>query len=143
MQAIVVKFALSGTPITECRVRSSESRVKGTENRVQSTESRVQTHENCVKGTKTHCHGTENACAIRSVPRGPSTAPTGLLELRAAAAARIRASGTGSASALGSAPGFHSSAQHLHRDWAHPYHICTETGLTPPTSARGAGLGKR
>jgi hypothetical protein len=28
---------------------------------------------------------------------------------------------------------------HLHRDWAHPSHICTETGLTPPTSAPGLG----
>jgi hypothetical protein len=28
---------------------------------------------------------------------------------------------------------------HLHRDWAHPAHICTGTGLTPPTSERGLG----
>jgi hypothetical protein len=28
---------------------------------------------------------------------------------------------------------------HLHRDWAHPCHICTGTGLTPPTSAPGPG----
>jgi hypothetical protein len=26
---------------------------------------------------------------------------------------------------------------HLHRDWAHPGHICTKTGLTPATSAPG------
>ena len=26
---------------------------------------------------------------------------------------------------------------HLHRDWAHPAHICTGTGLTPATSAPG------
>ena len=25
----------------------------------------------------------------------------------------------------------------MHRDWAHPCHICTGTGLTPPTSAPG------
>jgi hypothetical protein len=28
---------------------------------------------------------------------------------------------------------------HLHRDWAYPYHICTETGLTPATSASRPG----
>ena len=28
---------------------------------------------------------------------------------------------------------------HLHRDWAHCCHICTVTGLTPPTSAPGLG----
>jgi hypothetical protein len=28
---------------------------------------------------------------------------------------------------------------HLHRDWAHPYHICTRIGLTPTTSAPGLG----
>jgi hypothetical protein len=28
---------------------------------------------------------------------------------------------------------------HLQRDWAHPSHICTGTGLTPPTSATGLG----
>jgi hypothetical protein len=27
----------------------------------------------------------------------------------------------------------------LHQDWAHPCHICTKTGLTPPTSAPGLG----
>ena len=30
-------------------------------------------------------------------------------------------------------------AAHLHRDWAHTSHICTGTGLTPPTSAPGLG----
>ncbi len=29
------------------------------------------------------------------------------------------------------------SVPHLHRDWAHPCHICTGTGLTPATSAPG------
>ena len=29
---------------------------------------------------------------------------------------------------------------HLHRDWAHPSHFRTETGLTPPTSAPRLGL---
>jgi hypothetical protein len=28
---------------------------------------------------------------------------------------------------------------HLHRDWAHPCHICTGTGLAPVTSAPGLG----
>ena len=28
---------------------------------------------------------------------------------------------------------------HLRRDWAHPIHICTGTGLAPPTSAAGLG----
>ena len=28
---------------------------------------------------------------------------------------------------------------HLHRDWAHPYHICTRTRLTAATSAPGLG----
>jgi hypothetical protein len=28
---------------------------------------------------------------------------------------------------------------HLHRDWAHPSHISTGTGLAPPTSAPGLG----
>jgi hypothetical protein len=28
---------------------------------------------------------------------------------------------------------------HLHRDWARPCHICTGTGLAPPTSAPGLG----
>ena len=34
-----------------------------------------------------------------------------------------------------SAPGLRSPPPHLHRDWAHPRHICGWTGLTPPTSA--------
>jgi hypothetical protein len=38
----------------------------------------------------------------------------------------------GSAFGLGLTP-------HLHRDWAHAYHICTGTGLTPATSAPGLG----
>ena len=38
-----------------------------------------------------------------------------------------------------SAPGLGSPLPHLHRDWAHPSHICTGTGLTPPTSAPGLG----
>ena len=29
---------------------------------------------------------------------------------------------------------------HLHRDWVHPCHICTGTGLTPATSAPGLGF---
>ena len=29
---------------------------------------------------------------------------------------------------------------HLHRDWAHPFHVCTGTGHTPSTSALGPGL---
>ena len=28
----------------------------------------------------------------------------------------------------------------LHREWAHPCRICTETGLTPATSALGLGV---
>ena len=36
-----------------------------------------------------------------------------------------------------SAPGLGLSRPHLHRDWAHPSHICTGTGLAPPTSAPG------
>ena len=28
---------------------------------------------------------------------------------------------------------------HLRRDWAHPAHICTGTGLTPAPSAPGLG----
>jgi hypothetical protein len=49
-----------------------------------------------------------------------------------------------------SAPGLGSPPPHLHRDWAHPRHICTGTGLIPPhlhrdwahpaTSAPGLGL---
>ncbi len=31
------------------------------------------------------------------------------------------------------------SRPHLHQDWAHPAHICTGTGLTPPTSAPELG----
>ncbi len=38
-----------------------------------------------------------------------------------------------------SAPGLGSPRPHLHRDCAHPAHICTGTGLTPPTSAPGLG----
>jgi hypothetical protein len=38
-----------------------------------------------------------------------------------------------------SAPGPGSSLPHLHRDWAHPSHICTGTGLIPVTSAPGLG----
>ena len=29
---------------------------------------------------------------------------------------------------------------HLHRDWTHPCHICTGTGLAPATSAPGLGV---
>ena len=29
---------------------------------------------------------------------------------------------------------------HLHRDWAHPAHICTGTGLTPAHICTGTGL---
>ena len=32
-----------------------------------------------------------------------------------------------------------STRPHLHRDWAHPGHICTGIGLTPATSAPGLG----
>ena len=42
-------------------------------------------------------------------------------------------------SAATSAPGLGSPLPHLHRDWAHPGHICTGTGLTPATSAPGLG----
>ena len=38
-----------------------------------------------------------------------------------------------------SAPGLGSPRPHLRRDWAHPCHICTGTGLTPATSAPGLG----
>jgi hypothetical protein len=38
-----------------------------------------------------------------------------------------------------SAPGLGSPPPHLHRDWAHPRHICTGTGLTHATSAPGLG----
>ena len=34
------------------------------------------------------------------------------------------------------APGLRSPPPHLHRDWAHPCHSCTGTGLTPATSAQ-------
>jgi hypothetical protein len=37
------------------------------------------------------------------------------------------------------APGLGSPLPHPHRDWAHPSHIRTGTGLTPPTSAPGLG----
>ena len=36
-------------------------------------------------------------------------------------------------------PGLGATLPRLHRDWAHPSHICTGTGLTPPTSAPGLG----
>ena len=39
-----------------------------------------------------------------------------------------------------SAPGLGSPQPHLHRDWAHPCHICTGAGLTPAESASGTGL---
>ncbi len=50
-----------------------------------------------------------------------------------------------------SAPGLVSLPPHLHRDWAHPCHICTGTGLTPATPGPrlalrcgvGAGVGGR
>ena len=29
---------------------------------------------------------------------------------------------------------------HICTDWAHPAHICTGTGLTPPTAAPGQGV---
>ena len=35
--------------------------------------------------------------------------------------------------------GLGSPLPHLHRDWAHPCHICTGAGLTPATSAPGLG----
>ncbi len=38
-----------------------------------------------------------------------------------------------------SAPGLGSRLPHLLRDWAHPCHICSGTGLAPPTSAPGLG----
>ena len=38
-----------------------------------------------------------------------------------------------------SAPGLGPPRPHLHRDWAHPCHICIRTGLTPATSAPGLG----
>jgi hypothetical protein len=40
---------------------------------------------------------------------------------------------------LTSALGLRPPLPHLHRDWAHPSHSCTATGLTPPTSAPGLG----
>ena len=39
-----------------------------------------------------------------------------------------------------SAPGLGSPRPHLHRDWAHPSHICTGTGLTPAHICTGTGL---
>jgi hypothetical protein len=49
----------------------------------------------------------------------------------------------GSAFGLGLTPHLHrdwgSPLPHPHRDWAHAYHICTGTGLTPTTSAPGLG----
>jgi hypothetical protein len=38
-----------------------------------------------------------------------------------------------------SAPELGSPLPHLHRNWAHPCHICARTGLNPPTSALGLG----
>ncbi len=35
--------------------------------------------------------------------------------------------------------GLHRGKSHPHRAWAHPRHICAETGLTPATSAPGLG----
>jgi hypothetical protein len=52
--------------------------------------------------------------------------------------AAISAPGRGSRAGT-SAPGRGSPLPHLHRDWAHPCHICTGTGLTPATSAPGLG----
>ena len=45
-------------------------------------------------------------------------------------------------SAATSAPGLGSPRPHLHRDWAHPCHICTRTGPAPATSAPGL-VGRR
>ena len=38
-----------------------------------------------------------------------------------------------------STPGLGSPLPRLQRDWAHPFHICTATGLTPSTSAPRLG----
>jgi hypothetical protein len=46
----------------------------------------------------------------------------------------MSAPGLGSPAAT-SAPGLGPPLRHLHRDWAHPGHICPRTGLTPATSA--------
>ncbi len=36
-------------------------------------------------------------------------------------------------------PSLGATVPRLHRDWAHPSHVCTGTRLTPPTSAPGLG----
>ena len=39
-----------------------------------------------------------------------------------------------------SAPGLCAPMPHLHRDWPHPFHICTRAGPTLATSALGPGV---
>jgi hypothetical protein len=51
---------------------------------------------------------------------------------------RLHAGGSGLAPPT-SAPGLGSPLPHLHRDWAHPCHICAGTGLTPAHICAGIG----
>ncbi len=51
----------------------------------------------------------------------------------------VRVSGRTRGRLSTSAPGLGSPRPHLHRNWAHPSHICTGTGLALPTSAPGLG----
>jgi hypothetical protein len=68
-------------------------------------------------------------CPRRNVRSGATCAPPQLCN------PPTSAPGLGTPST--SAPGLGSPRPHLHRDWAHPAHICTGAGLTPPTSAPG------
>jgi hypothetical protein len=62
---------------------------------------------------------------------------------RVTSATRSRRSRSHSQTHRTRCPGPDSPLPHLHQDWAHPSHICTRTGLTPPTSAPGLGAPDR
>ena len=77
------------------------------------------------RGCRARCHRAGHA-DVR-VPRSTRTKPP-------------RPSGSDAALATAtSAPGLGSPLPHLHRNWAHPCHICTGTRLAAATSALGLG----
>jgi hypothetical protein len=78
--------------------------------------------------------------ATAAVDRAGPPGPIGLARVRRAVRTRPPcAAHTVPRPARGNGMACGSPLPHLHRDWAHPFPICTGTGLTPSTSAPGLG----
>jgi hypothetical protein len=70
----------------------------------------------------------------------PATSASGLGSTAATSCTGTGLTPATSTSALISPPRLGAPPPHLHRDWAHPRHICTDTGPTPAHICTGTGL---